>query len=102
MNFNPLTLFGLLDARVAPETEQRVNGGSRTNGANQSGRATLLTMPQQATVDAPCGVLEDEATVAMREEREAAQARMASTSIELNGSLDDLIAQQAREAKARE
>ncbi len=104
LSLNPFTFFGLLGSRAVTvaETEPTPNGRPRTNGANSSGRATLLTAPQQAAIDAPYDALEDDATISLREEREAAQARMTSTSIQLNGSLDDLIAQQARDAEARE
>ncbi len=99
MNLNPFTFFGLLGSREVATDGPKPNGGSRTNGA--SGRATLLTAPQQATVDTSYGDPDDEATIALREEREAAQAKLASTSIQLDTTLDELLAQQARDAEAR-
>lgn len=102
MNLNPFTFFGLLDSRVEPEEPERPNGGSRTNGrVAPSGRATLLKAPEQATVDAVHSPEEEEADRLHKERREAAQAKLASTSTQVNGTLDELLAQQVREAEAR-
>lgn len=104
MNLNPFTFFGLLKSRneLVPEAGVRPNGGAANGGTRTSGRATLLQAPDQAVVDAVCAPKEDAGAIMLREEREAAQAKLASTTINLHGSLDELIAQQVCDTQARE
>lgn len=95
MTFNPFTLFGLLGNRLEEKREPRKNGNGRPR---TSTRATFLKPHEQATVDDTCDISETEAERLQREERKAAQARLGSTTTQINERLDELLSRQARDA----
>ena len=97
MTLNPFTLFGLFGSRAEETHEPRSNGNGWARRSRTSTRATFLTRREQETVDDTCDLSETEAERVQREEREAAQAQLGSTTAQINERLDELLARQAPE-----